>query len=410
MSGQKEGVPVAIFDLATVSRGDESASTRCQTVFLFPAEGLPDFDLRPRGVAAHVVGMLGMHGMTFDPQSVGDPVAAAQVRWFQKHFYLVHLVEGEERAVRKLFTSTLMKRLNRYTGWSVQAQGRQLALWQENKIQPAAARRRLLEQALEIRATLVEAQAGATEEEILPSPQGQELERQVAGVRAGCLGGCAGVGLGFVAAFLVLALVLPALDLKAGQFWITAIVFFGTLGLAVALGAAFGAFVARSIVSRRPGGRLTAALAGRRAIHPGAWLFGLGFAALGTILLVVGLGMGVQSARFAAGAHRAKGTVIKLVSGDDNSTAPLVRYQVGTKSYESQGSLFTSPPAYSVGQEVTVLYRPDQPDAGRIDTFVDRWLLPLALGGVGSIFAVIGCAMLVYWSRKGSIPNTDAGT
>jgi hypothetical protein len=44
---------------------------------------------------------------------------------------------------------------------------------------------------------------------------------------------------------------------------------------------------------------------------------------------------------------------------------------------------------YEPGQEVPVLYDPDDPENARLDSFVQLWLFPLVFGFMGTIFAGI---------------------
>jgi hypothetical protein len=69
---------------------------------------------------------------------------------------------------------------------------------------------------------------------------------------------------------------------------------------------------------------------------------------------------------------------------------PVLEYQVDDRKYTYRPrSAFRT---YKVGETVAVLYKVDRPGAARIDTFSDRWLVPLLLGGalvlLGALFMV----------------------
>jgi hypothetical protein len=122
---------------------------------------------------------------------------------------------------------------------------------------------------------------------------------------------------------------------------------------------------------------------------------------VGTIFLAVGVGIGAWAYHFGAEANQAEGVVIRMVSsGRKGGSSPVVRYEVDGQSYELQSTVSSSPPAYSVGEKVTVLYHPDNPGGGQIDSFIDRWLFPLVFGGMGFIFAAIGYGFLLVRLRS----------
>lgn len=102
-----------------------------------------------------------------------------------------------------------------------------------------------------------------------------------------------------------------------------------------------------------------------------------------------------------ARAVEVRGSVIEMVrvrDSDDNGYlfTPLVRF--GTpdgKTIEFQSSLRTNPPAYHVGQIVSVLYLPGEPHSAAIKGVLSLWFTPMVLTFIGSIFLAIGTAMVV---------------
>jgi hypothetical protein len=126
---------------------------------------------------------------------------------------------------------------------------------------------------------------------------------------------------------------------------------------------------------------------------------------LGSVFLVVGAVLAVSTWIFVSGARATDGTVIALVEAprtsedDPGGTAPVVRYQVDGKAHEFRG-VYISPPAYSVGETVRVLYSPDRPERAQIDSFVQLWLISVVFGGVGLVFVVV--AVLGYTWRRGA--------
>ena len=136
-------------------------------------------------------------------------------------------------------------------------------------------------------------------------------------------------------------------------------------------------------------------------------LVGLIFAAVGAILATIGFAFGYNSWSFTTGARKADGTVIRLVETVNRrgtTSAPLVRYVVDGQTFEIQSSVGSSPPAYSVGEHVVILYHPEQPAQGRIHSFTELWLFALGFGGMGTLFVVIGVTVVLYKKRLAS-PN-----
>lgn len=63
------------------------------------------------------------------------------------------------------------------------------------------------------------------------------------------------------------------------------------------------------------------------------------------------------------------------------------------KRFTFNSSISSSPPAYAVGDKVTMLYHPANPRSAQINTFHDRWMFPLiftfvGLGAVAFSFAI----------------------
>lgn len=128
-------------------------------------------------------------------------------------------------------------------------------------------------------------------------------------------------------------------------------------------------------------------------------LVGLTFIAFGALFAAIGGGMGFWTWAAADGALTTAGTVVRLTGG--RSVKPVVQYQVGGRTIEMVGGVATSPPAYEIGEKVTVLYPPDHPENGLIDTFVERRLFPTVFGGVGTAFLLVGTvATIAGYTRR----------
>jgi len=74
---------------------------------------------------------------------------------------------------------------------------------------------------------------------------------------------------------------------------------------------------------------------------------------------------------------------------------PLFEYEYNGDVYQYQSSSSTDPPSYSLGEAVDIYVDTDNPYDIVIDTFTDRWLLIVILGGMGSMF--LGISVLVMF-------------
>jgi hypothetical protein len=142
--------------------------------------------------------------------------------------------------------------------------------------------------------------------------------------------------------------------------------------------------------------------------------------ALGLVFLGIGVILGRSAWNRLTASERVTGTVVELARieptdaagpggrrlDEKPSFAPVVQYQVGGQTYRIRGKVSSETPGYSVGESVTVLYSPDNPSDGKINSFAENWLLPLVFAGGGLLFILMGAAMLVVRLRSA---RTDHG-
>jgi hypothetical protein len=132
------------------------------------------------------------------------------------------------------------------------------------------------------------------------------------------------------------------------------------------------------------------------------------------IFLVIGLGLiggGIYSflstRAFLRQAVPAEGAVIDLTAAWDSEDGsytyyPRVRFRTPDgRAVEFTSDVGSSPPAFEVGEPVRVLFDPANPARARIDSFVQLWLLPLILGGIGLVFGFFGAAATFGAGRRG---------
>jgi hypothetical protein len=128
------------------------------------------------------------------------------------------------------------------------------------------------------------------------------------------------------------------------------------------------------------------------------WVGGI-FAAVGLVLAVSAGWVFLKDRSFAATGVRAPGSVIEMIGSRDSDGDYTYKPVVEFHDAEGQRHVFSStvsssPPQYSTGEAVTVIYAPGSPDRAIIDSFVDRYLMPLIFGGLGTLFAIIGFGIL----------------
>jgi hypothetical protein len=78
------------------------------------------------------------------------------------------------------------------------------------------------------------------------------------------------------------------------------------------------------------------------------------------------------------------------------SQAPVLHYVVNNVPYDVQSRIFTSSPAYTVGQKVTILYSPGKPGDGQIDSVIEQNFVAPVLGGLGTVILVVGIGGILY--------------
>lgn len=123
----------------------------------------------------------------------------------------------------------------------------------------------------------------------------------------------------------------------------------------------------------------------------------------GILMMLVGGGAVVGAIVFAvrqsqrrALMHRAQGTVLRMVHTMRNMQAPVVAFTGPNGPVEFQSSVGSSPPAFRVGEVVTVLFDPARPTEAQLDSFMDKWLVPGVFGFIGVTFGFVGFVFLLF--------------
>lgn len=70
--------------------------------------------------------------------------------------------------------------------------------------------------------------------------------------------------------------------------------------------------------------------------------------------------------------------------------SPVIEFEANGQTYSFEGDNASYPPAYEVGEEVSVLYDPSDPNTVQINKWTERWLFPVII-----IPAMIFTALIV---------------
>ena len=135
-------------------------------------------------------------------------------------------------------------------------------------------------------------------------------------------------------------------------------------------------------------------------------VFGI-FGVIGVGLLAGASFSFLHARDFVARAIAAQGVVTDLVrsrsssrNSGSSSYSPVVTFETAQgQRIEFTGSLSTNPPAYRPGEQVRVLYLPDDPYAADIGGFWNQWFLSILLGGMGTVFTAVGVVPLLLLVR-----------
>lgn len=133
------------------------------------------------------------------------------------------------------------------------------------------------------------------------------------------------------------------------------------------------------------------------------WMLGPIFAVIGFALLGAATWMFLRTRAFIEQAMTTVGVVVELVeetrSGRDGNETyfyPVVRFQPASgDEIQFRSNVGSNPAGYRQGEQVPVLYDPAQPAEARIRSFFQLWLLPLVLGFIGAVFAIVGTGLAI---------------
>ncbi|HWG19791.1 MAG TPA: DUF3592 domain-containing protein [Terracidiphilus sp.] len=133
------------------------------------------------------------------------------------------------------------------------------------------------------------------------------------------------------------------------------------------------------------------------------------FPCVGVIFLALSGVFALFTRSFIQRAVSTDGTVVKLVEFVDRQHgdvdyAPVFTFAaMDGQKYTIASSVRSSPPAYSLGEHVRVLYDKNNPANAKLSSFTQLWFLPTTFAILGGIFTLVGVVLLVILSRRSQV-------
>jgi hypothetical protein len=129
-------------------------------------------------------------------------------------------------------------------------------------------------------------------------------------------------------------------------------------------------------------------------------IIGIVFGLVGALLFVIGVFLFIRTRAFISSSQQTKGTVIRMLSssGSEGGTvyAPVFKFTtIQGQVMEVEEKVYSSPPGFSVGEVVDILYDPRNPGNARPKKWSSLYFVPLLLSGLGAVFGGIGVVVLI---------------
>ena len=136
----------------------------------------------------------------------------------------------------------------------------------------------------------------------------------------------------------------------------------------------------------------------KRVLRLLTWIFG----AVGVALLIGASIAATITVQFRARSISAPGEIVDQLggsrsgSGRGRSYAPVFEFtDADGQRHRVRASVSSNPPAYDVGDAVTVRYDPRRPEKARLDSFLENWFVATLLGGLGIVFTGLAAGFVV---------------
>mgnify|MGYP003525821108 FL=1 len=103
------------------------------------------------------------------------------------------------------------------------------------------------------------------------------------------------------------------------------------------------------------------------------------------------------------------GTVIEMEESSTTEVngcvySPVIQFQVNGQTYTFDGGNASDPPAYEVGESVSVIYDPAAPNTAQINKWSERWLFPIIIIPAMIFASILVTVYLVRaWRRNETV-------
>lgn len=123
------------------------------------------------------------------------------------------------------------------------------------------------------------------------------------------------------------------------------------------------------------------------------------FAGIGIFMTCIALYIFYLKQNTISTSDKGIGYVTDMVYSSGGSTAPKIAYEWNGGRHVYQSNVYTTPPAYEIGEEVRLYINRQDPTDVVIDSFTGRWVAVLIVGGLGIFFFAFG-TLFIFVSAK----------
>jgi Protein of unknown function (DUF3592) len=132
------------------------------------------------------------------------------------------------------------------------------------------------------------------------------------------------------------------------------------------------------------------------------------------IFLTVSFFLYLHTQKFIQSANRTQGIITQLIEKKDHDTDSLY-YPVCTfqdsrgNQHQIYSSMGSYPPSYKIGDKISVLYQPNNPEKAMIDNFSEKWFLSAMFAGGGLMDLIFASALflLLFFMHRKQQPSSQ---
>jgi hypothetical protein len=120
---------------------------------------------------------------------------------------------------------------------------------------------------------------------------------------------------------------------------------------------------------------------------------------IGVLVLAGGIYFAYDTMGLLSRSLSSTATVIDLQYNSDGQATPVLQFTdkigatITTRLNEAR-----KPPAYAVGDKVSIIYDVKSPNNIRVDSFLGIWLVPIVMTLLGAVFSFVGFTN--YWNSR----------